>query len=84
MSVSKTTSRYTVRVDNVYFLSRVGLSLRWATEGVAREDLSADVRRLLAQLDELEAQELAEPAASPRRAEHHPPTPPSDRLQREP
>jgi hypothetical protein len=52
-------SKYTVRVDNVYFLSRIGLSLRWATQDVAREDLPSDVRRLLAGLDEIEAQETA-------------------------
>jgi hypothetical protein len=59
MSEPGKTSRYTVRVGNVLFLSRIGLSLRWATQGMAREDLPADVRQLLARLDELEAQELA-------------------------
>jgi hypothetical protein len=59
MSTSKHKSRYTVRVDNVYFLSRIGLSLRWATQGVAREDLPDDIRQLLVRLDELEAQERA-------------------------
>jgi hypothetical protein len=51
--------KYTVRVDNVYFLSRIGLSLRWATRDIAREELPADIRRLLAQLDRLEAEENA-------------------------
>jgi hypothetical protein len=51
--------KYTVRVGNVYFLSRIGLSLRWATTGIACEDLPADIRRLLAQLDRLEAEENA-------------------------
>jgi hypothetical protein len=59
MSTPARKSKYTVRVDNVYFLSRIGLSLRWATQGVAREDLPADVRHLLAGLDEIEAQESA-------------------------
>ena len=52
-------SKYTVRVDNVYFLSRIGLSLRWASQDIARENLPADVRRLLAGLDEIEAQQNA-------------------------
>jgi hypothetical protein len=59
MSDSARKSKYTVRVDNVYFLSRIGLSLRWATQDIAREDLPADVRRLLAGLDEIEAQQAA-------------------------
>ena len=59
MSNPSQKSKYTVRVDNVYFLSRIGLSLRWATQDMAREDLPADIRRLLAGLDEIEAQESA-------------------------
>lgn len=54
-----TRSKYSVRIGNVYFLSRIGLSLRWATEGLAPEQLSPDVRNLLARLDQIEAQELA-------------------------
>jgi hypothetical protein len=52
-------SKYTVRVDNVYFLSRIGLSLRWATRHIAREELPTDIRQLLTRLDQLEAQEQA-------------------------
>jgi hypothetical protein len=48
-------AKYTARVDNIYFLSRIGLSLRWATRDIARDDLPADIRRLLARLDRLEA-----------------------------
>jgi hypothetical protein len=59
MSTSNRKPKYTVRVDNVYFLTRIGLSLRWATQGVAREALPADIRRLLAGLDEVEAQQAA-------------------------
>jgi hypothetical protein len=58
-------SKYTVRVDNVYFLSRIGLSLRWATRHIAREELPADIRQLLTQLDELEAQEQAAQSRPP-------------------
>jgi hypothetical protein len=59
MSTTKSKSKYTVRIDNVSFLSRIGLSLRWATQDVARESLPADVRQLLAGLDEIEAQQMA-------------------------
>jgi hypothetical protein len=69
MSTSTSKPKYAVRVDNVYFLSRIGLSLRWATQGIARRDLSADIRQLLARLDDIEAGETAaraeaQPAAS--------------------
>jgi hypothetical protein len=59
MSISTSKRKYTVRVDNVYFLSRIGLSLRWATRGIAHQDLPVEIRQLLARLDELEAQETA-------------------------
>lgn len=51
--------KYTARVDNIYFLSRIGLSLRWATQNIAREDLPADIKLLLARLDRLEARAKA-------------------------
>jgi hypothetical protein len=66
MSTRQSPRKYTVRVDNVYFLSRIGLSLRWATRNIAREELPSDVRQLLAHLDELEAREMAAPDATPR------------------
>ena len=40
-------SKYAVRVDNIYFLNRIGASLRWATEDIAREELPADIKHLL-------------------------------------
>jgi hypothetical protein len=49
--------KYSVRIGNVYFLSRIGLSLRWATQGVAPGDLSADIKQLLTRLDQIEAME---------------------------
>ncbi|HEX5958122.1 MAG TPA: hypothetical protein VFY92_05625 [Hyphomicrobiaceae bacterium] len=52
-------SKYSVRVGNVFFLSRIGLSLRWATQGMSGEALAPEVRHLLARLEQLEAQELA-------------------------
>jgi len=51
--------KFAARVDNIYFLSRIGSSLRWATQGVAREDLSSNVKHLLDRLDQLE--EIAQP-----------------------
>jgi hypothetical protein len=56
-------------MQQISFLSRIGLSLRWATQGFARRDLPADIRQLLARLDEIEAGETAaraeaQPAAS--------------------
>jgi hypothetical protein len=51
--------KYSVRVGNVYFLSRIGLSLRWATQGMAPDALAPDVKHLLARLDQLEAHEAA-------------------------
>jgi hypothetical protein len=52
-------TKYTARVDNIYFLSRIGLSLRWATQDIARDRLPADIRHLLARLDRLEARAKA-------------------------
>jgi hypothetical protein len=51
--------KYTARVDNIYFLSRIGLSLRWATQDIAREELPADIKHLLARLDRLQAKARA-------------------------
>jgi hypothetical protein len=48
--------KFTARVNNnIYFLSRIGSSLRWATQGMAAEELSPNVQHLLARLDRLEA-----------------------------
>jgi hypothetical protein len=54
-------SKYTARLDNIYFLSRVGSTLRWATPDVAREELPTDIKHLLARLDRLEARVNATP-----------------------
>jgi hypothetical protein len=53
----------------VYFLSRIGFSSRWATKGVAPQDLPSDIRQLLTRLDEIEARETAA------HAEAQPPAP---------
>jgi hypothetical protein len=52
-------AKYTARIDNIYFLSRIGLSLRWATQDIADEDLPANVRQLLARLERVEARDKA-------------------------
>ena len=52
-------AKYVVRVDNIYFLNRIGASLRWATEDIAREELPADIKHLLSRLDRLEARARA-------------------------
>ncbi len=45
------------RINNVVFLSRIGETLRWATQDVAREDLPSDIKRLLGRLERLEARD---------------------------
>ena len=52
-------SKYAVRIDNIYFLDRIGASLRWATGDIAREELPSDIKRLLNRLDRLEARARA-------------------------
>ena len=47
--------KHTAQIENIYFLSRIGSTLRWATQDIAREDLPADIKRLLGRLDRLEA-----------------------------
>lgn len=57
-------SKYTAQIDNIYFLSRIGTTLRWATQDIAREDLPAEIKRLLGRLDRLEARAAAAQDAS--------------------
>ena len=52
-------SKYAARIENIYFLPRIGRSLRWATEDVARDELPANIKHLLARLDRLEAKARA-------------------------
>jgi hypothetical protein len=51
--------KYSVRIGNVYFLARIGLSLRWAAAGVAPDQLAPEVRHLLTRLAQVEAQQVA-------------------------
>ena len=46
--------KYTARIENIYFLTRIGETLRWATQDMADEELPANIKRLLAKLDRLE------------------------------
>ena len=51
--------KYSVRIGNVYFLARIGLSLRWAAAGVTPDQLAPEIRHLLLRLDQVEAQQAA-------------------------
>jgi hypothetical protein len=53
------------RIDNVVFLSRIGQTLRWATQDVAHEDLPPDIKRLLGRLERLEAREAKRDESEP-------------------
>ena len=55
--------KFTARVNNIYFLSRIGSSLRWATQGLAPEGAVARCQTHLERLDELEAtaEQLSQP-----------------------
>ena len=46
--------KYVAKLGNVYFMSKLGISLRRATAGVADDQLPSDVRRALRHLDRLE------------------------------
>ena len=52
-------SKYAAQIGNIYFLSRVGVSLRWATNDIAREELPDNIRLLLRRLDRLKAKTKA-------------------------
>jgi hypothetical protein len=52
-------SLHTAQIENIYFLSRIGSTLRWATRDIAREDLPTDIQLLLRRLDRLEAKAAA-------------------------
>ena len=47
--------KYVAQIENVYFVRRIGASLRQATADIARQDLPEDIRHLLRRLDRLEA-----------------------------
>ena len=49
--------KHTAQIENVYFLTHIGSTLRWATQDIAREDLPINIKRLL---DRLEARARAQ------------------------
>lgn len=51
--------RHTAQIENIYFLSRIGSTLRWATQDIAREDIPTEIKRLLDRLERLEARAAA-------------------------
>jgi hypothetical protein len=51
--------KFAAQLDNIVFLDRIGSTLRWATENIAREELPENIRLLLRRLDRVEAKEQA-------------------------
>jgi hypothetical protein len=47
--------KFVAQVGNIYFLARIGSTLRWATQDIAKEDLPPDIAHLLRRLDRVEA-----------------------------
>jgi hypothetical protein len=56
--------KYAAQIENVYFLTRIGQSLRWATNDIAREELPEDIQRLLRRLDRVEIKEARRKGSS--------------------
>ena len=48
------TPKYTARIGNIFFLKRIGSTLRWVTSDIAREELPPDIQHLLRRLERLE------------------------------
>ena len=48
-------AKYIAQIDNVYFVGRLGASLREATADIVREELPENIRLLLRRLERLEA-----------------------------
>ena len=48
------TPKYTARIGNIFFLTRIGSTLRWATNDIASEELPSDIQHLLRRLERLE------------------------------
>jgi hypothetical protein len=46
--------KYVAQIDNIYFINRVGASLREATDHVTTEELPENIRLLLRRLERLE------------------------------
>ena len=48
------TPKYSARIGNIFFLTRIGSTLRWATSDISREELPPDIQHLLRRLERLE------------------------------
>jgi len=46
--------KYVARIDNVYFINRIGTSLREATSNLTTEELPENIRLLLRRLQRME------------------------------
>ena len=46
--------KYVARIDNIYFINRVGTSLREATSNLTAEELPENIRLLLRRLKRME------------------------------
>jgi hypothetical protein len=46
--------KYAAQIGNIFFLARIGSTLRWATSDIARKELPSDIQHLLRRLDRLE------------------------------
>ena|SRR5262249_30643646 len=51
--------KYVARIDNVYFINRIGATLREATSHVTTEELPENIRRLLRRLKRLEVRAIS-------------------------
>jgi len=53
---------YIAQIDNVYFVGRIGTSLRDATAEIVREELPENIRLLLRRLERLQAKDSTKKA----------------------
>jgi len=55
-------ARYIAQIDNIYFVRRIGASLREATSEIVREELPENIRLLLRRLERLQAKDSTKKA----------------------
>jgi hypothetical protein len=55
-------ARYIAQIDNIYFVRRIGASLREATAEIVREELPENIRLLLRRPERLEAKDSTKKA----------------------
>ena len=58
--------KYTARIGNIFFLTRIGSTLRWATSDIAHEELPGDIQHLLRRLDRMERKTKVTPTKETR------------------